>query len=92
MSDTFRLTLAQLAPAVGDIPGNIAKARTAWEAAKAAGSELVVLPEMFAIGYQPQDLVMRPAFWREAMDAVAALAGDAGRSQDTTITEVPMEE
>ncbi|HCQ66119.1 MAG TPA: NAD+ synthase [Rhodobacteraceae bacterium] len=76
MSDTFRLTLAQLAPAVGDIPGNIAKARTAWQAAKAAGADLVVLPEMFAVGYQPQDLVRRPAFWHEAMEAVTALAGE----------------
>ena len=32
MSDTFRLTLAQLAPTLGDIPGNIAKAKAAWAA------------------------------------------------------------
>jgi NAD+ synthase len=76
MSETFRLTLAQLSPTVGDIDGNAAKARAAWQQAKTAGSDLVVLPEMFLIGYQPQDLVMRPAFWREAMDAVAALAAD----------------
>ena len=79
MSETFRLTLAQIAPTVGDIPGNIARARTAWAAAKDAGADLLVLPEMFALGYQPQDLVMRPAVWREAMDAVAALAADTAQ-------------
>ncbi|GKY88396.1 NAD+ synthase [Sinisalibacter aestuarii] len=76
MRETFRLTLAQLAPVLGDIAGNAARARAAWEAGKAAGADLVMLPEMFMIGYQPQDLVMRPAFWREAMDAVTALAGE----------------
>lgn len=74
MSETFRLTLAQLNPTLGDIAGNAAKARAAWEAGKAAGADLVALPEMFILGYQPQDLVLRPAVWREAMDAIEALA------------------
>ena len=39
MSETFRLTLAQLSPTLGDIDGNAAKARAAWEEAKAAGSD-----------------------------------------------------
>ena len=30
MADTFRLTLAQLNPTLGDIAGNAAKARAAW--------------------------------------------------------------
>jgi NAD+ synthase len=76
MPETFRLTLAQLAPTLGDIVANAGKARAAWAEAKAAGSQLVAFPEAFLIGYQPQDLVMRPAFWREAMDAVTALAAD----------------
>ena len=37
MSDTFRLTLAQLNPTVGDIAGNPAKARAAWAAARPPG-------------------------------------------------------
>ena len=76
MSETFRLTLAQLNPTLGDIAGNAAKARAAWAEAKAAGANFVAFPEAFLIGYQPQDLVMRPAFWREAMEATAALAAD----------------
>ncbi len=76
MSETFRLTLAQMNPVLGDIPGNIAKAKAAWEAAKEAGTALLALPEGFVTGYQPQDLVMRPAFLREAMTAIEALAAD----------------
>ncbi|MEL7343719.1 MAG: NAD+ synthase [Pseudomonadota bacterium] len=76
MSKRFRVTMAQLNPSVGDIAGNIAKARDAWEAGRAANADLVVLPELFAIGYQPQDLVRRRAFVAEAQAAVTALAAE----------------
>lgn len=74
MADRFRITLGQLNPTVGDIEGNAAKARAAWEAGKAADADLVALPEMFITGYNAQDLVMKPAFHVAAMQAVEALA------------------
>ncbi|NDV02368.1 NAD+ synthase [Pseudoroseicyclus tamaricis] len=74
MPDRFRLTLAQLNPVMGDIAGNAAQAKAAWEAGRDAGADFVVLPEMFLTGYQPQDLVMKPAFAHDAMAAVEALA------------------
>jgi len=37
MADTFRLTMAQLNPTVGDLAGNVAKARSAWERARPQG-------------------------------------------------------
>ncbi|QFU07957.1 Glutamine-dependent NAD(+) synthetase [Rhodobacteraceae bacterium THAF1] len=76
MTDRFRLTLAQLNPVVGDIAGNAALARDAWEQGREAGADLVALPEMFITGYQIQDLVMKPVFGTAAMDAVEALARD----------------
>ncbi|MBV7408666.1 NAD+ synthase [Maritimibacter sp. DP1N21-5] len=76
MTETIKLALAQLNPTVGDIPGNAAKAISAWEEAKAAGADAVMLTEAFLTGYQPQDLVMRPAFWAEAMETCEALARD----------------
>jgi NAD+ synthase len=76
MADRFRLTMAQLNPTVGDIAGNAAKARAAWEEGKAAGADMVMLPEMFITGYQTQDLVMKPIFVRRAVEAVEALAED----------------
>ena len=76
MTATFRLTLAQLNPTVGAIEANAEKARRAWEAGKAAGADLVVLPEMFLIGYQPQDLVLKPAFTDHAMRVIETLAKD----------------
>ncbi len=74
MTDRFRLTLGQLDATVGDLDGNLAKARAAWEEGRAAGADLVALPEMFATGYQLQDLVMKPAFHRDAIRAVEAFA------------------
>jgi NAD+ synthase len=76
MTDRFRLTLGQLDATVGDIAGNLARARAAWEEGRAAGADLVALPEMFATGYQLQDLVSKPAFHRDAMRAVEAFAAD----------------
>ncbi len=76
MSDRFRLTLAQLNPTVGAIAANAARARDAWAAAKAAGADMVALPEMFVTGYQTQDLVKKNAFARHAMQAVEDLARD----------------
>ncbi len=76
MGDRFRLTLAQLNPTVGDIEGNAALARKAWEEARAAGADMVALPEMFITGYNTQDLVMKPVFHQAAIAAVEALAKD----------------
>ena len=76
MADRFRMTLAQLNPVVGDLAGNAAKAREAWEAAREAGADMVALPEMFITGYNAQDLVMKPAFHTAAIEAVRQLAKD----------------
>jgi NAD+ synthase len=74
MTDQFRITIAQLNPTVGDLQGNAAKAKQAWLQGAAQGSDFVTLPEMFITGYNTQDLVMKPAFQNDAMDAVRALA------------------
>ena len=78
MSDTFRLTMAQLDATLGDLSGNAAKARTAWEAARAAGADMVALPEMFLTGHPPQGLVRDPGFVARAGrvldDLIAACA------------------
>ena len=76
MGERFRLTLAQMNPTVGDLAGNAALAKRAWEAGRDAGSDLVALPEMFITGYNTQDLVMKPAFARDAMAHLEALMAD----------------
>jgi NAD+ synthase len=74
MTNFIRLTMAQLNPTVGDIAGNAQKARDAWAEGKAAGADLVALPEMFLVGYQTQDLIAKPAFVADAMAHLMQLA------------------
>ncbi len=76
MSDTFRLTLAQLNPTLGDIAGNAAAARAAWATGRAARADMVALTEMFITGYQTQDLILKPAFVADALAAIDGLARD----------------
>jgi len=74
MADRFRLTLAQLNPTVGALSANAAKARAAWAEARAAGADMVALPEMFLAGYQNLDMAMKPAFVDDCQAQIAELA------------------
>ena len=76
MDRRFSLTMAQLDPVVGDLKGNALRARDAWAQGRAAGSDIVMLPEMWITGYQTQDLVMKPVFARLAMEEIERLAAD----------------
>ncbi|WP_371398017.1 NAD+ synthase [Fretibacter rubidus] len=58
---TLKIASAQLNPCVGDLSGNMAKAREAFARAKAGGADILVLPEQFVIGYPAEDLVLKPA-------------------------------
>ena len=74
MSDTFKITLAQLNPTVGDLNGNADKAVAAWEKSKQSGADLVALPEMFITGYNAQDLISKTAFHTAAIKTIQRLA------------------
>jgi NAD+ synthase len=68
--DTFRIALAQLNPVMGDIGGNIAKARAARAEAAKAGVDLLVFSELYVVGYPPEDLVLKPSLQEDARAAV----------------------
>jgi NAD+ synthase len=77
--DLLSIAVAQLNTTVGDIAGNLDKAREAWAEAREMGADLLVLTELFLCGYPPEDLVVRPALQvacREAAEALAASAVD----------------
>jgi NAD+ synthase len=76
MTDRLLVALAQIAPTVGDIAGNVAKARAARARAAAAGADLVLFCEVYVSGYPPEDLVLKPAFQAACMTAVTELAAD----------------
>jgi len=72
--DRYRIALAQLNPVMGDIAGNLARARAAR--AKAAGADVILFSELFIVGYSPEDLVLKPALQQDARAAVEELARD----------------
>ncbi|MCC7319957.1 MAG: NAD+ synthase [Rubellimicrobium sp.] len=74
MNDLFRLTLAQIDATMGDIAGNLARARDAWHEGRAAEADLVLVPGMFATGWPAHDLIAQPSFHRHAGAALEALA------------------
>ena len=74
--DILRIALAQLNPTLGDIEGNIEKARAARKDATRQQADLILFTELFISGYPPEDLVLKPAFIEDCMNAVAALAKD----------------
>ncbi|SCM69517.1 NAD+ synthase [Donghicola eburneus] len=76
MTQSFRLTMTQLNPVMGDLSGNANRVRQVWAEAKEASSDYVVCPEMFLLGYNPQDLVMKPALQNACMEHLEALAAD----------------
>ena len=71
-TDKLAIAVAQLNSTVGDIAGNVEKAKRARSAA--AGADLVVFPELFIAGYPPEDLVLKPAFQAACRAAIEALA------------------
>ena len=74
----LRIASAQLNPIVGDIAGNLDRARQARAEAQANGADLIVFPELFILGYPPEDLVLKPAAVTACMEAIETLAGEDG--------------
>jgi NAD+ synthase len=89
MTDSLKITLAQLNPVVGDIDGNIAKIRAARLAGAGAGADLVIGTELCVTGYPPEDLILKNAFVRAAMDAVEALAAETADGGPGLIVGTP---
>ena len=72
----LRLALAQIDARVGDIDGNAEMIRERTAAAREAGAELVLFPELALTGYPPEDLLLKEHFLRRAREALEALAAD----------------
>ena len=74
MAKKFQITLAQLNPTVGDLEGNYKVALEAWEKAQRVGSDLIAFTELFITGYNTQDLIKKPSFFKAAQDQILKLA------------------
>ncbi len=70
----LRVALAQLNPTVGDLDGNLKLLMDAYDEADAAGCDLIAFPELSITGYPPEDLVLKPGFVDDNLEALAAFA------------------
>ncbi len=71
----MKVALAQIDTLVGDVCGNVEKAADALNRAVEEGAGLVAFPELTVTGYPPEDLLLRPSFIRDNLDALQEFAG-----------------
>jgi NAD+ synthase (glutamine-hydrolysing) len=67
---SLRIALAQINPTVGDLEGNTDKIIHYIKAAADASAEIVAFPELSITGYPPQDLLLKPQFIKDNLDAL----------------------
>jgi len=71
----LNIAIAQINCTVGDLAGNSQRILAAAERAKALGADLLLTPELALCGYPPEDLLLRPDFYRATQRHLAELAG-----------------
>ncbi|MDP2801677.1 MAG: NAD+ synthase [Phreatobacter sp.] len=86
------IAVAQLNPVMGDVAGNLARARAARADAAAANADLLVFSELFISGYPPEDLVLKPAFQAACRQATEALARDTADGGPALLVTTPWAE
>lgn len=75
----LRIAVAQFNATVGDLTGNVERIIQCAAEAKARGAQVLLTPELALCGYPPEDLLLRPDFYRacnRALDDLAARVGD----------------
>jgi NAD+ synthase (glutamine-hydrolysing) len=75
----IRLALCQLDTVVGDIEGNTDRILAGLSRADAEGADLVAFPELAITGYPPEDLLLKPAFVVDNLEAIARVAKATSR-------------
>jgi NAD+ synthase (glutamine-hydrolysing) len=68
--NTIRVALAQINPTVGDLAGNTALVLDYIDRGRTAGADLIAFPELALTGYPPEDLLLKPHFVRENLEAL----------------------
>ncbi|MBA5723877.1 NAD+ synthase [Candidatus Liberibacter sp.] len=76
LSQKFKIAIAQLNTNVGDIAGNLAKARQARKQAIHQGADLILFTELFISGYPSEDLILKKDFVQKCYEAINSLKND----------------
>jgi len=70
----LRIAVAQFNAVVGDLTGNVERIIECAAQAKARGAQVLLTPELALCGYPPEDLLLRPDFYRACSQALDDLA------------------
>jgi NAD+ synthase (glutamine-hydrolysing) len=71
---TLRLALAQMNPTVGDLKGNTKKINDFIAEAKDMSADVIAFPELALTGYPPEDLLLRPRFIDDNIQAINSIS------------------
>ena len=82
---TVNVALAQINSIVGDLNGNGAKIADYARRAAEQGADIVVTPELSLVGYPPEDLLLRRAFYAKSSEALQALAAALAMLHDVHV-------
>ncbi len=88
-ADRLAIAVAQLNPTVGDVSGNLGRARKARAQAARDGADLIAFPELFIAGYPPEDLVLKPLFQAACRGAIEALARETADGGPAVLIGTP---
>lgn len=90
---TVKVAIAQMNSTVGDLAGNRAKIFDLSRRAFEAGADIVLTPELSLVGYPPEDLLLRNAFYAKTQQAFAELARDLAQFKDMhVVVGVPLQD
>jgi len=73
MEKALTIAIAQYNFTVGDLAANAQRIVQALDGARAAGADLLVTPELALSGYPPEDLLLRPDFYRACASELARI-------------------
>ena len=79
---TVKVAIAQINSIVGDLSGNRAKIFDFASRAAGEGADIVLTPELSLVGYPPEDLLLRQAFYAKTAETLDALTADLARFKD----------
>jgi len=68
--NTLRIALAQINPTVGDLEKNTTLVLDYIDRSRKVGADIVAFPELALTGYPPEDLLLKPHFVRENIEAL----------------------
>ena len=69
-----KVAIAQMNSIVGDLAGNSLQIIDYVQRAAEQAADIVVTPELSLVGYPPEDLLLRKAFYAKSKEALGELA------------------